>query len=104
MGPVKKNEKVIDIAAQYKGRSHNWKRKIGQYRKIIISMLEFETYLLILHNGELQNETNSWLETQSLCICSPENLRATVLSSFRKWYILLLMLSCPLMTLLDSEL
>ena len=47
-------------------------------------MLEFETYLLILHNGELQNETNGWLETQSLCICSPENLRATALSSFRK--------------------
>ena len=104
MGPVIKKEKTIDIAAQYNGEFHNWKRKIGQYRKIIISILKFEIYLSRLHNGELKNGTNGYLATQSLCICSSENLRSIALPSFRKWYIFLLMLSMPLMTLLDSEL
>ena len=52
--------------------------------KLSYIFLSLRYMFVKLHNGELQNETNGWIGTQSLCICWPGNLRAIALTSFRK--------------------
>ena len=67
---------MTEIASQNNGKIKNWKRKIRQYRKNLISILELEMYLFrlyIMENKKMKLRTG---EEHKVCVFLVGNVKS----------------------------
>lgn len=84
---------MTEIASQNNGKIKNWKRKIRQYRKNLISILELEMYLFRLYIIFKSNGFIQWRNWRvSLGVISlPSSKKFSFLCGFKKECILVVL-------------
>ena len=87
---------MTEIASQNNGKIKNWKRKIRQYRKNLISILESEMYLFrlyIMENKKMKLRTG---EEHKVCVfLVGQKFKSNGFIQWRNWGVSLGVISLP---------